>query len=75
MKRNLKYLFVIVISSLLWGGCCSVRHTAQWEYKVAEPSGNTRQVIEPFLNDMAKTGWIFIEKDSVGWYYFKRVKR
>ena len=78
MKRSLKYMLITIASSLLVAGCCTSRHATQWEYKVAEPSGpdqNRRQVIEPFLNGMAKDGWLFIEKDSVGWYYFKRPKQ
>ncbi len=45
-----------------------------WEYKVADSSGNTKDAIEPFLNNMAKEGWVFVQRDSSGWFYFKRAK-
>jgi ABC-type phosphate/phosphonate transport system substrate-binding protein len=63
---------------ILFAGCCTARRATQWEYKVAEPQtnpNNTRQALEPFLNDMAKDGWIFIERDNTGWCYFKRPKQ
>jgi hypothetical protein len=36
---------------------------------------NRRKVREEFLNDMGRDGWILVEKDEAGWYYFKRAKR
>ena len=73
MKQIIIQIMVGLIGIVLFTGCCATRLGKQWEYKVAEPPGNpnnTRQAIEPFLNDMAKDGWMFIEKDSTGWYYF-----
>jgi hypothetical protein len=78
MKRNLKYLVLTMTASILLAGCCTAYRAKHWEYKVAEPGGsqnNTRQALEPFLNDMAKDGWIFIERDNTGWCYFKRPKQ
>jgi hypothetical protein len=78
MTRKLNYLLVIIASSVLLAGCCSAGHSNHWEYKVASPGGsqqNLGKVIEPFLNEMAKDGWIFIQRDEVGHFYFKRVKR
>src|SRR5258708_24452234 len=78
MKRILKQVLPILAITTLLSGCCTARCATHWEYKVAEPSGsgpnNTRQSLEPFLNDMAKDGWIFIERDNTGWCYFKRPK-
>jgi uncharacterized lipoprotein YajG len=77
MKRNLKYLLLIMAGSVLLAGCSTTPDATQWEYKLASPSGNqqnTAEVIRPFLNDMAKDGWIFVEKDAGGWFYFKRLK-
>jgi hypothetical protein len=49
-------------------------HPERWEYKVADASGNTRDALEPFLNNMAKDGWILVQRDSSGWFYFRRVR-
>ena len=78
MRQMFKYVASTIPVIILFTGCCTGRHATQWEYKVAEPQGehnNTRQALEPFLNDMAKEGWIFIERDSTGWCYFKRPKQ
>jgi hypothetical protein len=78
MRQIFKQVAATIPVIFLLTGCCTGRHATQWEYKVAEPQGNpnnTRQALEPFLNDMAKEGWIFIERDSTGWCYFKRPKQ
>jgi|KBSSwiStaDraftv2_1062776.scaffolds.fasta_scaffold2521746_1 hypothetical protein len=88
--RTMKTLLVITAVASLLVGCAtsSVRRTEQWEYKVAAPPfrgfnqanpasnlEDRRKTSEAFLNDIGKEGWIFIEKDESGWYYFKRAKR
>src|SRR5262249_11118122 len=78
MKRSLKQMSNLLAPIILLSGCCTTRHATHWEYKVAEPPGspnNTRQALEPFLNEMAKDGWIFMERDATGWCYFKRQKQ
>jgi len=79
----MKTLLAIAAAASVLVGCAtsSVHHGEKWEYKVAAPLGNpnpnqviTKQSIEPFLNNMAKEGWIFIVTDSIGWFYFKRMK-
>ncbi len=79
MKTNLKQLVVVGASSLLLVGCCTIHHATQWEYKIAQPVGyNAHSQVEidqAFLNDQAKDGWIFIEKDDQGDFFFKRLKR
>lgn len=77
MNRVIMQIVAGLIGIWLVTGCCATRQASQWEYKVAEPAGNsnnTRQALEPFLNDMAKDGWIFIQRDATGWCYFKRLK-
>ena len=80
MKRNLKYLFLVMASSLVLTGCCTARHAIRWEYKVADlPDGKYkthtfREMEEAFLNDLAKDGWIFLEKDASGNFILKRPK-
>src|SRR6266850_2411434 len=34
MKRNLKHMIILVASGLLLAGCCTARHSTEWEYKV-----------------------------------------
>ncbi len=81
MKRNLKYLFIVIASSLLLAGCCTSRHAMQWEYKIADiPGGkyhahDQREIKEAFLNDMAKEGWTYLEQGANGDFYFKRPKK
>ena len=85
----MKTLLIITAATLLLIGCdTSPRHTEQWEYKIAYPPlqgfnqanvvpniENNRKTSEAFLNDMGKDGWILVERDDSGAYYFKRVKR
>jgi hypothetical protein len=79
MRRTFEQTLPIVAFTIILAGCCTAGRATHWEYKVAEPAGsgpnNTRQSLEPFLNDMAKDGWIFIERDNTGWCYFKRPKQ
>ena len=75
----MKPFFVMAAVAVLLVGCAtsSVQYAAQWEYKVKtnpdrdSPNNN----IEPFLNDMAKEGWIFMQRDDSQNFYFKRAKR
>ena len=82
MKQNLAYigLLTITASTLLLAGCCTGRHGAHWEYKVAYPpsrgTANTEapnpEVTESFLNGFAKEGWILVQEGPDGRYIFKR---
>ena len=62
----MKSLLVITAAALLLVGCAtsSVQYAAQWEYKVkTNPDRDSpNKNVEPFLNDMAKEGWLFITK-------------
>ena len=74
LKRTLNYFVV----ALLLAGCCWARHGPKWEYKVAYPPPHDirhPEVETSFLNDQAKDGWIFVEKDSNGLFFFKRWMR
>jgi len=71
MKNNLAYLLT---STLLLAGCCTGRHTTQWEYKIAPADNYRADAPETFLNALGKDGWILVEKDSSGSYIFKRAK-
>jgi hypothetical protein len=77
MKRSLKCVFITAATGLLLAGCCSARHTAaEWEYKVAYTTvGNDAKSQEALMNDLSKSGWIFIERDATGMFYFKRAKK
>ena len=80
MKTKLKYAIAVIASSFLLTGCCTTnRSSTQWEYKVAYPEykeGIPRfQIEEPFLNNLAKDGWIFVQKDKVDVFFFKRAKK
>jgi hypothetical protein len=77
MKENLKHILLIAVSGLLLAGCCTMHHPPEWEYKVGYPAatGNDPKVQEAYMNDLAKSGWIFIERDATGLFYFKRGKR
>jgi len=76
MKRNLKHLFIAALSGLLLAGCCTTLHTTEWEYKVIKaPSVVDPKVYEAQINDLSKSGWAFIEKDSDGLLFFKRGKK
>ena len=79
MKTTTKVLIIALASSLLAGCCTQHKETAtQWEYKVtypernSDPNGNAAQ--ERLLNDLAKDGWIFIQKEN-GSEFFKRPKK
>jgi len=74
MKRNLTYLLSIMASTLLLAGCCTGRHATQWEYKVVPPDHSRAEAPEALLNALGKDGWILVEKDSGGFYFFKRAK-
>jgi len=75
MKRNLKHMIILVASGLLLAGCCTARHTTEWEYKVIHaPSSVSPKLYETQINDLSKSGWIFIEADAAGLLYFKRGK-
>jgi len=43
--------------------------------QAAQALEDRRKTKEAFLNDMGKDGWILVERDDSGAYYFKRVKR
>jgi hypothetical protein len=78
MKRNLKYTLTAMAGGLLLAGCCSARHAGKWEYKAAWPPPHDlrrAEVETSFLNEQAKDGWIFLEKDSNGLFFFKRLER
>ena len=76
MKRNLKPMFIVAASGLLLAGCCTARHTTEWEYKVTHaPSSVNPKLYEAQINDLAKNGWVFIESDAAGLLYFKRGKK
>ena len=83
MKANRKYLFLIVITSLLLAGCCTTHHKTKWEYKVASgprvsfggPSGGpeeARQRQQDFLNELGKDGWVLVSQSDGRVFYFKR---
>jgi hypothetical protein len=74
MKNNLAYLLSITTSTFLLAGCCTGRHTTQWEYKIAPADNYRAEAPETFLNALGKDGWILVEKDSSGSYIFKRAK-
>ena len=80
IKTKFPYLFVAILGSLLLAGCCAQQHGTQWEYKYAFPkfvvgTVTPSQTIENFLNEFAKDGWVFVQKDSDGGCVFKRAKR
>ena len=79
MNTNLKYALAIIATSFLLTGCCTSRYATQWEYKVAYPEykeGIPRSKIqEPFLNNLAKDGWILVQRDNDGGFIFKRAKK
>jgi hypothetical protein len=77
MKRNLKYTLIMATSGLLLAGCCTTRHAPEWEYKVGYPApgGNDPKLQEAYMNDLAKSGWIFVERDATGLFYFKRAMK
>ena len=75
MKKNLCLAGAMVI--FLLPGCSTAPHSTVWEYKVASPhyenpSPRPRSVVlEDFLNELGKDGWILVQ-DVDGKYYFKR---
>jgi len=75
--KFMKALLIITALASLLVGCAtsSVHHAEQWEYRVkTNPDRDSpNKNIEPFLNDMAKEGWIFMQRDDSGNFYFKRV--
>ena len=77
MKYKFSYLLGVTTVAIVLSGCCTGRHTTQWEYKSARPTGNANQLerIDSLLNDMAKDGWALVEEDHNGVYIFKRAKR
>jgi hypothetical protein len=79
MKTILKYVVAIITSSFLLTGCCTSHHATQWEYKSAYPDNNGAipryKMIDPFLNDLAKDGWILVQEDHNGIFIFKRAKK
>ena len=67
-------------------GCCTTQppHVTQWEYKVAAMPGSgigttspeeRRAMLQKFLNDLGKDGWILVsESDGIS-FYLKRPLR
>ena len=86
MRKTMSYIIIAASSMLLLAGCCTARHSTAREYKVAYPSGRAAdanqgdpnadpKVQEAFMNDLAKSGWIFVEREPGGLFYFKRAKQ
>jgi hypothetical protein len=83
MNNITKSLLITLVSSLLLAGCCAQRHATaiQWEYKVAyahptDPNATLRhETYESLLNESAKDGWVFVQKDSNGAFIFRRAKK
>jgi len=77
MKTSIALIFAV--SALFLAGCCTTHNAAKWEYKVTQaPSylGHTneeiRQLQQTFLNDLGKEGWVLINENEQGTFYFKR---
>jgi PBP1b-binding outer membrane lipoprotein LpoB len=77
MKKSIALIFAV--STLFLAGCCTTHNATKWEYKVAQdPShvGHTSQEIrelqQTFLNDLGKEGWVLINENEGGTFYFKR---
>ena len=78
MKLQLLIASIILAAGALLTGCCTGGHPKQWEYKTAYPPPHTpkqTQVVDSFLNGLAKEGWVLVQREPEGSYIFKRPKK
>jgi hypothetical protein len=69
----MKTLLIITAAASLLAGCAtSGHHTEQWEYKTALDDNTRSETPEVFLNNLGKEGWMLVQHDSNGRYFFKR---
>jgi hypothetical protein len=70
---NKPLMFLMVVTGLLLGGCCTAHRTAQWEYKTVHSTS------DEVLNTPVAEGWSvvgFSASDSGNkWFLLRRPKQ